>query len=379
MEKTYTHKDLARQLKVSETTVKSYRRKFPGCIPVSSQGKPIRFNAQALAVAKKIRDLFEQGMSVEEVRLRLSEEFSWIEPASGRPSVMPVEEAEEAQSNANDNFALSPSFVNAISGLAKSVVSLTRQQGEILDRLCSLEENLKSIQPAMQTQAEMPVEGGETALPESSRPAWAGELYSRIQDMEENLVRTLGNLEAGLSSQQPGEPFQNESVAAQSGQPAPCHATESATIEPEGPKVLPWGDRSAAVDSGIVSPSRPAAYGINDDYLRQAASLPLVVSLADELMGISGRGPFSLNDLKAVLSQIFLPPHHYVGRWETASGELWYLLEQPEEANAETISLLLKPATSRKNKPLMEVARFMLGGVNKEPSSLYTLVQQLLG
>ena len=72
-EATLTHKDLADLLKVSETTVKSYRRKFPGCIPVASQGKPIRFPAVAAEVALRIRDLFELGMSVEEVRLRLAE------------------------------------------------------------------------------------------------------------------------------------------------------------------------------------------------------------------------------------------------------------------------------------------------------------------
>ena len=51
-EKTFTHKALADLLGVSETTVKSYRRKFPGCIPVASQGKPIRFPAEAAAVAE---------------------------------------------------------------------------------------------------------------------------------------------------------------------------------------------------------------------------------------------------------------------------------------------------------------------------------------
>ena len=69
-----THRDLARMLGVSETTVKSYRRKFPDCIPVASQGKPIRFTAEAAAVSLRIRDLFEMGMSVEEVRARLAAE-----------------------------------------------------------------------------------------------------------------------------------------------------------------------------------------------------------------------------------------------------------------------------------------------------------------
>lgn len=80
-ENTYTHKALARQLKVSETTIKSYRRKFPGCIPVASRGKPIRFSSDALAVCRRIRDMFEKGMSVEEVRSALPWSFPGLRTA----------------------------------------------------------------------------------------------------------------------------------------------------------------------------------------------------------------------------------------------------------------------------------------------------------
>ena len=83
--KALTHKDLSRQLGVSETTIKSYRRKFPGCIPVANQGKPIRFTTEALAVCKRIRDFFELGMSIPEVRTRLAAEFPWISPEACPP------------------------------------------------------------------------------------------------------------------------------------------------------------------------------------------------------------------------------------------------------------------------------------------------------
>ncbi len=84
-----THRDLARMLGVSETTVKSYRRKFPDCIPVASQGKPIRFTAEAAAVSLRIRDLFEMGMSVEEVRARLAAEFAPGTPGTTRKTPSP--------------------------------------------------------------------------------------------------------------------------------------------------------------------------------------------------------------------------------------------------------------------------------------------------
>lgn len=75
MEDTYTHKDLANLCSVSETTIKSYRRKFPGFIPVLTQGKPIRFKKEAGEVCLKIRDCFEKGMSVRETNKVLKEHF----------------------------------------------------------------------------------------------------------------------------------------------------------------------------------------------------------------------------------------------------------------------------------------------------------------
>lgn len=70
---TLTHSDLAAAVGVSVTSIKSYRRKFPGFIPVASWGKPIRFTPEALDVCRKIRDCFDQGMSVSETEKKLRE------------------------------------------------------------------------------------------------------------------------------------------------------------------------------------------------------------------------------------------------------------------------------------------------------------------
>lgn len=75
MADTYTHKDLAGLCGVSETTIKSYRRKFPGFIPVLTRGKPIRFKREASDVCLTIRDCFEKGMSVAETHKTLKENF----------------------------------------------------------------------------------------------------------------------------------------------------------------------------------------------------------------------------------------------------------------------------------------------------------------
>lgn len=75
MADTYTHKDLASLCSVSETTIKSYRRKFPGFIPVLTRGKPIRFKKEAGDVCLRIRDCFDKGMSVRETTKVLKEHF----------------------------------------------------------------------------------------------------------------------------------------------------------------------------------------------------------------------------------------------------------------------------------------------------------------
>ncbi|BDQ34323.1 helix-turn-helix domain-containing protein [Pseudodesulfovibrio portus] len=89
MADTYTHKDLARLCGVSETTIKSYRRKFPGFIPVLTRGKPIRFKGDAGEVCLKIRDCFAKGMSVNETRKVLKENFKENPPVRRARSAAP--------------------------------------------------------------------------------------------------------------------------------------------------------------------------------------------------------------------------------------------------------------------------------------------------
>lgn len=76
MSDTLTHKDLAGLCGVSETTIKSYRRKFPTFIPVHTDGKPIRFKKRAGDVCLKIRECFEQGMSINETHKVLKGMFT---------------------------------------------------------------------------------------------------------------------------------------------------------------------------------------------------------------------------------------------------------------------------------------------------------------
>ncbi|KAB1439092.1 MerR family transcriptional regulator [Pseudodesulfovibrio senegalensis] len=78
MSETLTHKDLAALCGVSETTIKSYRRKFPTFIPVHTDGKPIRFKPEAGDICLCIRDCFTKGMSINETYKVLKGRFREI-------------------------------------------------------------------------------------------------------------------------------------------------------------------------------------------------------------------------------------------------------------------------------------------------------------
>ncbi|MDQ7836860.1 MAG: MerR family transcriptional regulator, partial [Humidesulfovibrio sp.] len=85
---TYTHRDLAGLLGVSETTVKSYRSKFPGFLPVARQGKPVQLHAESLEVCRRIRDLFAEGLTVVQATERLRQEFKQYPQARRAPAVV---------------------------------------------------------------------------------------------------------------------------------------------------------------------------------------------------------------------------------------------------------------------------------------------------
>ncbi|GFM38575.1 MerR family transcriptional regulator [Desulfovibrio psychrotolerans] len=158
-EKTFTHKELGRLLGVSETTVKSYRRKFPDCIPVANEGKPIRFTEQAGAVCLRIRELFGRGMAVPEVRARLEKDFPWIgpapEPEQEQAPVMPAGGPMEVE--------LPQDYTQAMSNLAKSMVNLTMKQDAIVRRMDAMEGTLERLAQVLAPKAAAGTSGGTFA------------------------------------------------------------------------------------------------------------------------------------------------------------------------------------------------------------------------
>jgi len=144
MEETYTHKELADLCSVSETTIKSYRRKFPGYIPVLTRGKPIRFKREAGEVCLAIRDCFAKGMSVNETLAALRERFTPQPSAAPRPSP-----ATSAAAPAPVQPAIAPEqmekFFETAGRMMQGMAALATAQAKAVQRLEQVEAALDKL------------------------------------------------------------------------------------------------------------------------------------------------------------------------------------------------------------------------------------------
>ena len=349
--KAFTHKDLSQHLGVSETTVKSYRRKFPGCIPVANQGKPIRFSQEALNVCKRIRDLFELGMSIQEVRARLSSEFPWVSPEPCQPcaenteTVAPEPISERTPQDQADTARGDLPLI--VSNLAKSMVNLSQQQAALFKRLEQMENRLESIfsgRPENNTALNSPLSTANIAQAPSD-PQLAGKLDG-IERTLEHTMDLLGNYVEAVQGLVQATPTAVQAAGA-AGAAAKNNAPE-----------------------------------ISDDYLRYLATLPLVHrNDNDDLvhLGDRSRGAYSLNDLKAVFAQAFMPPHHYNCHWQVDNGQCWFVLEQPEGANGPTMHLLIRLLRTERGTEFAHMVELLIDGNKEFPMTLYPTIQRLLG
>jgi DNA-binding transcriptional MerR regulator len=359
-EKTFTHKALADLLGVSETTVKSYRRKFPGCIPVANQGKPIRFTADAEVVATRIRDFFETGMSVRDVRARLAGEFSWISP-------------EQPKNPARNGPELAPEISAGVSNMAKSMVAMTQQHKALLSRLQGMESLLEDLGIKNGRDGEDPRRDARAAARE--REHHLEERLNRLDDATRNLTDNLASLTERLDRflgrrDSAAQAWTQDDAAAalaaasrivaETAPPAlgpernpdPPLSPSPSLTESSVSKVIPLSgiplvdkrragsadDRTASGAFTAAPPSEPP---------RHFFSLPLVVRTGQGnyvSAGGRGRGRFSINDLKAMLIYGYTPPNHFTLRWENHGQGWWCHLEQHSGRLAYRLLLMEMPS-----------------------------------
>lgn len=355
MSQAVTHKDLARKLKVSETTIKSYRKKFGDAIPVASRGKPIRFLPEALAVCTRIRDLFELGMSIEEVRARLAQEFSWIplvrkeEPAAtGVAAGMPQE------------------FTIALSNLAKSMVTLLQQQNGIVDRMDKMEKAFTEGMPI-------------TAAPrEELKPADFKILIEDLQGYLRNALLPLQQL------QRLSEVANITEVLRQTAESMLDAARNMCALA----KNLDAEQRSETPSKVVrfQAPSSPAAPAIHQsgsqDPPRSFLLKPMVIRNVDgAYIGAGGksRGRFTLNDFKALLVYGRQPGDHFILHWEQQGTDWVALLTRPGGETPGKWQLVLKEAMSQSGVGVVELIKFAVNDESAHPAEFVQFVANLTG
>jgi DNA-binding transcriptional MerR regulator len=394
---TFTHKDLSRMLGVSETTVKSYRRKFPGCIPVANQGKPIRFTAEAAQVAVRIRALFDTGMSVEEVRARLAAEFPFISPEP--------EEAPSGKRNAgtSERAEVTPELSLGVSNMAKGMVALTQQQKSILSRVRGIEgrlENLGLKETASnapdEQQIEQRIEAGRR------REEQIEQRLDRLDETARDLAKTVNDLAGKLGrliGQRARAAEEWRSAGAETLSSAARIAAETMAMRAEtspspvrevaGARVIPLrpdagtdntaenpASGSASRSPGFV-PARSDAHNAASaaEPPRQFFGLPLVVRTEQGQYVSAGgksRGRFSLNDLKAMLIYGYTPPHHFTLRWESHGQGWWLCLEQ--ETSDRTVHLLLMELPTQRSGNVVEILQIKNNGATLHPAEICAII-----
>lgn len=341
-----THKDLSRLLGVSETTVKSYRRKFPGCVPVANEGKPIRFTPEAAKVCKRIRDFFELGMAVTEIRHRLSAEFDWIE--SSAPEQKQVEKTSSVSEDEH-NLAVFQPVATSVASLAKSMVGISQQQNSILKRLEGLEARFSAV-------------SSEASGVEDKNQGYSERLVHIEHDI--SVVRNLlEELIALVSAQE-----RKQTVDAPVGRAAESEAF--ASFDNKGAHELNMDSRN------------------NELHTREAekinlwSGLPLFARTKQNQYGnVAGRGRsrFSINDLKAVLTHRITPPDKFTLAWQKSGQEIWLLLELSGGVWAGCWRLLLTPARTIKGMDII-VAEHVFRDGNEVPAALlHDFVADILG
>ncbi|MDL2291098.1 helix-turn-helix domain-containing protein [Desulfovibrio sp. OttesenSCG-928-F20] len=358
MSKGATHKELAALLGLSETTIKSYRRKFPDCIPVASYGKPIRFTDDAVRVVTRIRDLFETGMGVPDVRARLAGEFAWITAEAPGKAAAPEKGGK----------GLTPELSQGVSNMARSLVDMSQKQKAILKRLEGLESLFEDMGLNMAT--------GEAAQAARERRQAENrereeKLEARLDHLDENsrtLAATVNEL-AGQLSRFLGD--RDKAAHEWRGRAADTMAeaaglAEEARNNRKGATVIAIRPEKPPTPVTDAGPAEPA---------RAFFSLPLVVRTEQGhyiSAGGRNRGRFSLNDLKAMLIYGFMPPNHFSLRWEAHGQGWWLYLEQEQGERA--VHLLLMELPTGKGGNVAEILKLRYNNETRHPAEICGII-----
>ncbi|MFP5221444.1 MAG: MerR family transcriptional regulator [Acidobacteriota bacterium] len=338
---TLTHALLAKALGVTVTTIKSYRRKFPEFFRTASLGKPIRFPAEVLELCRRIRHHFKRGLSVEETRKRLAQEFEAVAQAP--------EEATAPQPAPEQGNASAQRIEDLLEGLFDLQNRTHSLMAELLAKLDTVADRLGQPQPA----------AGQTVR--AARPAPSG----RIQRAMDDTTR------AGLV--RPGS-------APRRDDPAPAAGANAASPVSLASSSAQAGHSGAGTGTAREGDPEQAdqANGLRPP--AQFLGMPVVVlSSGGDFLGVTnvtGR-PFTLEQFEAFLVGRARAEGGFSAAW-VRQGQQWTLrLEGTHDGQDEAREHhFLQAVTPRGNT----VARFASLSVNGKPASdaeLQTFLRQV--
>ncbi|MBG0778238.1 MAG: hypothetical protein H0S85_17590 [Desulfovibrionaceae bacterium] len=334
-----SYRELAGLLGVTETTIKSYRSKFPPFLKPVNQGKPLRFPAVAREVCARIRQCFGDGRSIAETRAVLIAEFPFLLPDSasvGAASDAPgaaFAPAAPGASSASDTAALQACIgplATALDGMARGFERFARTQEAIAENLNGLRAQLAGRGPVADADDDAEGAAGDAA----AAPDLGPEILATLEGLRRAVAELAAHVEApaGRAAERgPGAPLEasgaplgdaQESAAPRIDIAPPTQrrvrvtnafgqTTEYLLRTDEVPAAVPSEDEPASTAASASAADATAADGTDgqsgtdgtgEPPPAEYRALPLVVREGDEYLGVGGRslGTLSLDDVAAL-------------------------------------------------------------------------------
>lgn len=340
-DQTLTHRDLAAQLGVSETTIKSYRRKFPEFFPVHSRGKPIRFRAQAADVAREIKQCFHENLSVAEIRERLSELFpilgakERLDPARNRPLAAKVGDPRTAGQ------------------LAEAVQALRQGLGELGELQNRTNERLDKLQELMADFLNLHVAREDT--------------FSRgMEDLRQAWSEQLGALERMFGQAGESQQGRDRRILVKNAYGGTSEYVFRSAEEDQAQH----GQETVAEPRGAEEVMPP------DELL----GLPLVVETGHgEYLGVAGKaaGPFSLSDFFQLLDYRYPQPRHFSLAWRRLQHGWQVQAEQADTVRPKQYLLEVRRTRTPRGNLVALLEKLEENRVDLPPANLFAVIKQL--
>ncbi len=371
-----THKDLSAMTGVSETTIKSYRKKFSGFIPVHSRGKPLRFAPEAAQVCKRIRQCFERDLSVNEILLLLKAEFPHLRQSES--SVKKTDELTDQSAvpaigtppNTAQYEAALRQQHEALNKLIDKCSTLAEAQKETNFRLLKIQESFTDFLSLFLAREDLLGRGLENL---------STQLAGHLQHSESGLQTLAQDIIHGLEALREALPLhpEHKSVLVRNS----YGDTTRYVFQSRSP--------SAGAEAGESrTDSEPDAEMKNAQAAKEHLELPpdellsaplVVRSEAGEYLGIAGRseGAFCLNDFIALLQKTYPAPQHFSLEWQKQQTGWSLTAEQAQAIRPIRYALYVESSTTPKGNAVAVLLRLDRNGREQPGPHLYTFIRRM--